>query len=67
MNIDSSINSVRKKFKEMVKTLGAESKNYPFNTTPHHDGSAHVEIEGNYYCYIVTERGHEIKRDKTTL
>lgn len=30
--------------------------------TPRHDGSAHVEVVGDLYNYVVTERGSEFER-----
>jgi hypothetical protein len=33
--------------------------------TPQHDGSAHVELVGDLYNYVVTERGSEYERKST--
>lgn len=37
-----------------------------FHTAPQHNGSPHVEIIGQSYQYVVTERGSEFERKSTT-
>jgi hypothetical protein len=36
-----------------------------FHTAAQHDGSAHVEVAGDAYYYVVTERGTEFERRRT--
>jgi hypothetical protein len=36
-----------------------------FHTAAQHDGSAHVEVAADAYCYVVTERGTELERRRT--
>lgn len=37
-----------------------------FSETPQHDGSPHIESNGNAFAYVITERGEEYKRKTTT-
>lgn len=36
-----------------------------FKTTPAHDGSAHIELIGDTFQYVVTERGSAFERQQT--
>jgi hypothetical protein len=57
-----SITALGSEFRSHCKKLSAERR---FYTKPTHHGSAHVEIIGDTYHYVVTERGSEFERRKT--
>lgn len=63
MNSDTMIKNLRLKYKSMIEIIGTDSKKWQLNTTPRHDGSPHVEINGEAYHYVITERGSEYQRD----
>ncbi len=46
----------------MVADLDVEPYYKAFHTTPQHDGSPHIEIEGKKFVFVVTERGSEFER-----
>jgi hypothetical protein len=39
--------------------------NVPFHTQATHTGASHVELDGDSYHYVITERGSEFERRKT--
>jgi len=63
MNSDTMIKNLRIKYKSMIEIIGADLKKWQLNTAPRHDGSPHVEINGEAYHYVITERGSEYQRD----
>jgi hypothetical protein len=63
MNSDTMMKNLRHKFESMIKKIGADSEKWQLNSTPQHDGSPHVEINGEAYHYVVTERGSEYERE----
>ena len=54
---------LKQSFKTVCDKLGHE---WPFYTSPRHDGSPHVEVSGEELSYVVTERGSEFVRRTTT-
>ncbi|SHI60926.1 Immunity protein 63 [Rubritalea squalenifaciens DSM 18772] len=36
-----------------------------FSTTPQHDGTPHIELVGDEFHFVVTERGSEFERRRT--
>ena len=59
------MNSIKSRYFSIAAQLNAPALFIRFATTPQHDGSAHVEQQGDNYCYVVTERGIELDRRKT--
>ena len=58
--------SLRKKYRQLVKQLGAPAAFQDFHETAQHDGSPHVEYEGDEFLYVVTERGTRYDERRTT-
>jgi hypothetical protein len=52
----------------IIELSGIVDRRYisPFQTSPAHDGSPHVEKNGDVYSFVVTERGSEYERKTTT-
>src|SRR5262245_27891511 len=67
MTVNASLEELHSAFDDACGRL-EEGRAYRswFKEIPGHDGSAHVEREGPYYCYVVTERGTENERRRTT-
>jgi Immunity protein 63 len=61
-----NIQEMRKKFNEIVEGLNAHDSYKVFHESPKHDGSPHVEKIGNEWNFVVTERGSEIERIKSS-
>ncbi|MEM0966106.1 MAG: Imm63 family immunity protein [Verrucomicrobiota bacterium] len=62
MNDITTVEGIGKKFREYVSTLDLPQYYKTFHTTPQHDGSPHIESEGNEFHFVVTERGEEFQR-----
>ena len=60
-----TISAIKSRYYSMAKQLQAPPAHIRFATTPQHDGSPHVERGGDLFCYVVTERGQELKRRRT--
>lgn len=58
-----SVRQLRTRYAALCAKLGAARTLY---TAAQHDGSAHVEVCGDSYHYVVTERGTEFERRRTT-
>jgi hypothetical protein len=57
---------LRERFDRLCDRLeGGHAYRDWFRTSPTHDGGAHVEREGHFFCYVVTERGSEYERRRT--
>jgi hypothetical protein len=54
---------LRQSFKSICDKIGHE---WPFHTSPRHDGSPHVEASDGELSYVVAERGAEFERRTTT-
>ena len=65
MNNEEKIQAIAQKFRELVKNYDIHQGYKEFHTTPQHDGSPHVEMEGDEYCFVVTVRGSEFERRRT--
>ena len=61
----TTVEGIGQKFRELVSGLDVDPYYKVFHTTPQHDGSPHIEREGNEFCFVVTERGTEFKRVRT--
>ena len=62
----SSVEGLRRLFRQARGRLeDGEKYRTWFRTTPSHDGSPHVEQEGPFLCFVVTERGTEYERRRT--
>ena len=62
----TTVEDIGRKFRELVAGLDVHPYYKTFHTTPQHDGSPHIEKEGDTFCYVITERGQEFKRIRTT-
>lgn len=62
----TTVESLGRRFRELVAKLDVEPDYKTFHTTPQHDGSPHIEKEGDDFCFVVTERGSECKRVRAT-
>jgi hypothetical protein len=63
-----SIEYIQSEVRDIGKKLGADSKPaYLFSvaSSATHTGAPHVEIVGDEYHFVVTERGSEFERRKT--
>lgn len=61
-----TIADIKRRYYSIARRLKAPAAHVQFATTPQHDGSPHVELEGKSYCYVITERGQEFERRRTT-
>jgi hypothetical protein len=61
----TTVEGIGQKYRELVDTLDVPSYYRTFHTTPQHDGSPHIEKEGDCFCFVVTERGQEFTRIRT--
>lgn len=57
------LTQLQKQYREIATTLGGNST---LPTTPQHDGSAHAELKDGSYFFVVTERGSEYERRRTS-
>lgn len=65
----NSIEYIQKEVRSIGNVLCGEGKpSYLFSvaSAPTHSGAPHVEIVGNEYHLVVTERGSEFERQKTS-
>jgi hypothetical protein len=64
--MSEELGSLQIRYARLCERLMPETPKYPsqreLQTTPQHDGSAHVEIVSGTYHYVVTERGSELER-----
>ena len=58
--------SLREKYRQLSIRLGASPTFQTFFETAQHDGTPHVEIDGDEYIYVVTERGLRYDEQRTT-
>lgn len=56
------LSQLKDRFSEIRDRIGAD---WPVRTSPMQDGFPHVEVDGNLYAYVVTERGSELERRTT--
>ncbi len=60
------LGSLQTQYARLYERLAPDASKYAsqqeLQTTPQHDGSAHVEIVAGSYHYVVTERGSELER-----
>ena len=61
-----SLAAIRSEYYAITEGLNAPRTHVLFATTPQHDGSPHVELTGDGYAYVITERGGELERRVTT-
>lgn len=59
------INSVKSNYYRIAKELSAPKRFIQFAKTPRHDGSPHIEYEGDEFLYVFTERGYRYKEERT--
>lgn len=63
--MQKKINSIKNEYYRIAKQLKAPKLYIQFAETPRHDGSPHIEYEGDEFHYVITERGSEYERRKT--
>ena len=61
----AGLSALRSQYNAIAGSLGAPAKYRAFHTSPANDGSVHLELVGNTYHYVVTERGVELRRRST--
>jgi hypothetical protein len=61
--MDTAIDKIRTEFRRLCALADLRAT---IHFSPQHDGSAHVEVHGAEYSYVVTERGSEFERRRTT-
>lgn len=61
-----SINTLKSRYYAIAKKLNAPSKHVLFAMTPRDFGYPHIEVHGSEYHYVITERGEELERRRTT-
>lgn len=61
-----SISTLKAAYYDIARRLNAPRRYVRFATTPQHDGSPHIESNGNEFAYVITERGEEYERRQTT-
>ena len=66
MSTSTSVEDIGRKFREIVADLNIHPCYKIFHTSPQHDGSPHIEKEGDQFCFVVTERGSELERIRTS-
>jgi hypothetical protein len=65
MDIKAKIQQIKSGYYKIAEHLSAPKKHVLFAETPQHDGSAHVEYEGNELLYVITERGSRFEERRT--
>jgi hypothetical protein len=60
-----TIQRLRRQYQAIAKRLCAPREYVMFAETPQHDGSPHVEHEGDELIYVVTERGARFEERRT--
>jgi hypothetical protein len=60
-----SASTLRRRYIGACDRLGVPEARFPYQSQPAHDGSPHVEVTGDLYHYVVTERGTEFERRST--
>ena len=63
--MQKKINSIKNEYYRIANKLKAPKLYVQFAQTPRHDGSPHIEYEGDELHYVITERGSEYERRKT--
>lgn len=58
----ASLARIDERYRRCCEVLGVDDV---LRTAPTHDGSAHVELHGGSFAYVVTERGAELARRST--
>ena len=61
----TTVEGIGRRFRELAADLDVHPYYKKFHTTPQHDGSPHIEKEGDQFCFVVTERGSELERIRT--
>ena len=61
-----SLAAIKSEFYSIADRLNAPRAFVRFAIKPRHDGSTHIEMSGNTYAYVITERGEEFER-RTTM
>jgi len=66
MDNEEKIQAIGREFRDLVNDFDIHPGYKRFSTIPQHDGSPHIEMEGDDYCFVVTERGQEYERIRST-
>lgn len=59
------LNAIKQRYDDIVTQLAARSAHVGFHETPQHDGSPHVETQGDELLFVVTERGSRLEERRT--
>ena len=62
----STLSALKSTYASIAKQLNAPREHIRFAETPQHNGSPHVEFDGNNFAYVITERGEEYERKSTS-
>jgi hypothetical protein len=61
-----TLDDIQERYAQVVRRLIGPCATGRINTTPRHDGSSHIESRDGGWDYVVTERGSEFERRRTT-
>ncbi len=61
-----SIHTIKSRYYSIAKQLNAPAKYVGFAMTPRDFGYPHVEVHEPEYHYVITERGNDYERRRTT-
>lgn len=61
-----TLSALKSSYLEIAQRLHAPIEYVRFAESPQHDGSPHIESNGNGFAYVITERGEEYERKTTT-
>jgi hypothetical protein len=65
MGTITTVEGIGDRFRDLISGLEVGDYYRTFHTTPQHDGSPHIEQEGDEFHFVVTERGSEFERRRT--
>lgn len=65
MDTITTVGGIGERFRNLASALDVADYYRAFHTTPQHDGSPHIEQEGDEFHFVVTERGSELERRRT--
>ncbi len=64
--MEKTLKSLKVRYEAIGKRLLAPVQYLRWAETPQHDGSPHIEYEGDQFIYVVTERGRRFGEKRTT-
>lgn len=60
------LDDIQERYTAIVRQLLGPCATGPINTSPRHDGTPHIETRDGGWEYVVTDRGCELERRRTT-